>query len=168
MVSQRSLGIRSLALLLQLVLVTLSYWGWFLIWQSALLGEREMLERYLLYNEFLLIGVLFGAGGQSVTETPDRNWVLSIRRSARQAVLGLFCVFLVIFIAQDTLENLRSFFLSYIPWFYLTLLFSSYVLPRALGKWVFSGDREERVALAGTVEQAAMIKPWLERKSLSQ
>jgi putative colanic acid biosynthesis UDP-glucose lipid carrier transferase len=72
----------------------------------------------------------------------------------------------VVFVLQDTLDNVRSFFLSYAPWLYLTLLFSNYLLPRILGKWAFSGDREERVALAGTVEQAAHIKPWLERKSL--
>src|SRR5208283_2776121 len=33
-------------------------------------------------------------------------------------------------------------------------------------KWAFSGDREERVALAGTAEQAARLQPWLEQKSL--
>src|SRR5262249_8273554 len=32
--------------------------------------------------------------------------------------------------------------------------------------WAFSGDREERVALVGTVEQGARLQPWLERKNL--
>ena len=166
MVSQRSIGIRTLALMWQLVLVTLSYWGWMYIWQSARFSEREILQRYLLFNEFLLIGLLFGSGHRRESNGLEHNWVLAIRKSTRQAVLGLFCVFLVIFVLQDTTDNLRSFFFSYIPWLYVTLLFSNYLLPRVLGKWAFSGDREERVALAGTAEQAAQIKPWLERKSL--
>jgi exopolysaccharide biosynthesis polyprenyl glycosylphosphotransferase len=167
MVSQRSIGIRTLALMWQLVLVTLSYWGWMYIWQSGLFSQREVLQRYLLFNEFLLIGLLFGSGHRREATGLEHYWVLSIRKSTRQAVLGLFCVFLVIFVLQDKKDdNLRSFFFSYIPWLYLTLLFSNYLLPRVLGKWAFSGDREERVALAGTAEQAAQIKPWLERKSL--
>jgi len=166
MVSQRSIGIRTLALLWQLVLVTLSYWGWMFIWQSPLFSDHEVLQRYLLFNEFLLIGLLFGSGHRRESTGLEHSWVLAIRKSIRQAFLGLFCVFLVVFALQDTTDNLRSFFFSYVPWLYLTLLFSNYLLPRFLGKWAFSGDREERVALAGTGEQAAQIKPWLERKSL--
>jgi len=166
MVSHRSIGIRTLALFWQLVLVTLSYWGWMCVWQSALFSQREILPRYLLYNEFLLIGLLFGSGNRRETTGLEHNWVLAIRKSLRQAFLGLFCVFVVVFALQDATEGLRSFFFSYFPWLGLTLLFSNYLLPRVLGKWAFSGDREERVALAGTVQQAEQIKPWLEKKSL--
>jgi putative colanic acid biosynthesis UDP-glucose lipid carrier transferase len=166
MVSQRSIGIRTLTLFWQLVLVTLSYWGWMCIWQSGLLSQRDVLQRYLLYNEFLLIGLLFGAGHKREASGLEHNWVLAIRKSIRQAVLGLFCVFVVVVALQDTTEGLRSFFFSLLPWLYVTLLFSNYLLPRVLGKWAFSGYREERVALAGTVEQAEQIQPWLERKSL--
>ena len=166
MVSQRSIGIRSLTVIWQLVLVTASYWGWLLIWQSALFSQTEVLQRYGVLNEFLLIGLLFGAGPKRETTGLEHNWVLAIRKSTRQAFVGLFFVFLVVFVLQDTTNNVRSFFFSYVPWLYLTLLFTNYLLPRFLGKWAFSGDREERVALAGTAEQAQQIKPWLERKSL--
>ena len=137
MISQRSLGIRSLGLIWQLVLVTLSYWGWMVIWQSAIFAQREVLERHLLFNEFLLIGTLFGSGGKRETTGLGEDWANAIRRSTRQIVFGLFLVFLVIFVLRDTTDNLRSFFLSYIPWLYLTLLFSNYLLPRVLGKWAF-------------------------------
>jgi len=166
MVSQRSIGMRTLALFWQLVAISASFWGWLFVWQASLFGQRDILQRYLLYNEFLLIGILFGAGNNRESNGLHHDWVLAIRKSFRQALLGLFCVFLVVFVLQDTLEGLRSFLFSYVPWFYLTLLFSNYLLPRVIGKWAFSGDREERVALAGTVEQATQIKPWLERKSL--
>jgi putative colanic acid biosynthesis UDP-glucose lipid carrier transferase len=164
MVSHRSIGIRLLASLWQLVMVTASFWGWLFIWQSTVLDERAALARYLVYNEFLLVGILFGAGGKRETHL-QHEWVLANRRSVRQTFLGLFCVFVVFFVAQDPVAS-RSFFFSYVPCLYLTLLFSNYLLPRYLSKWSFSGDRQERVVLAGTLEQADRLKPWLEKKSL--
>jgi putative colanic acid biosynthesis UDP-glucose lipid carrier transferase len=164
MVSQRSIGIRSLTLLWQLVLVSLSYWVWLFIWQMELFGNRLILERYLLYNEFLLVGILFGSGARR-DPSHRHDWVVANQRSVRQALLGLFSVFLVVFALQDTSVS-RSFFFSYVVWLFLTLLYCNYFLPRALGKWAFSGYREERVALVGTVEQAVRLRPWLERKAL--
>jgi putative colanic acid biosynthesis UDP-glucose lipid carrier transferase len=165
MISQRALGIRSLALFWQLVFVTLCYWGWLLIWQPALFSERDTLQRYLLYNEFLLIGVLFGWGRRSDSIGLHHEWVVANRQTLRQAFLGLFSVFLILFALRDTVVS-RSFLFSYLPWLYLSLFFCNYLLPRSLGKWAFSGDREERVALAGTVQQATQLRPWLERKEL--
>lgn len=165
MVSQRSVGIRTLALFWQLVLVSLSFWVWMWIWQTAKFDDRAVLQRYLLYNEFLLVGILFGFGGRNPSVEAHHEWVMAVRRSFRQAFLGLFSVFLVFFLLQDTVVS-RSFFVSYIPFLYISLLYSNYLLPRSLGKWAFSGDREERVALAGTVEQARRLEPWLERKGV--
>jgi exopolysaccharide biosynthesis polyprenyl glycosylphosphotransferase len=165
MVSHRSIGIRTLALFWQLVAVTVSFWGWLLIWQSGLFDERIMLQRYLVYNEFLLVGILFGLGHSHESQGLDHEWLVANRRSLRQMFFGLFCVFVVLFVAQDHSAS-RSFFFSYMPLLYLTLLCSNYLLPRSLGKWSFSGDREERVALVGTAEQAQRLKSWLENKSL--
>jgi FlaA1/EpsC-like NDP-sugar epimerase len=165
MLSQRSVGIYSVGLFCQLLMVTASFWAWLFIWQGELFAQPSLLQRYLLYNEFLLVGILFGASRRSESNVRQHDWVLANRRSFRQCLLGLFCVFLVVFALQDTAVS-RSFFFSYIPWFYLTLLFCSYFLPRTLGKWVFSGVHEERVALVGTVDQGAKLESWLERKSL--
>jgi exopolysaccharide biosynthesis polyprenyl glycosylphosphotransferase len=164
MVSHRSIGIRTSALVCQLLMVTFSFWGWLFIWQTALFTEREVLKHYLLYNEFLLIGVLFGRGGKPEARGLHHEWVGAIRKSFRQSSFGIFCVFFVVFALQDALVS-RSFFFSYIPWLYMTLLFANYFVARSLGKWAFSRDHEERVALAGTVEQAARLAPWLEQKS---
>lgn len=164
MLGERSIGIRTLSLMSLLVLTALSFWGWLWIWEPGLFFERSALERYVLYNEFLLIGILFGLGGKRQTDGPHQELTLAARRSTRQTVLGLFGVVVVVFAVQDTALS-RSFIFSYIPALYLTLLFSNFVAPKALARWAFSGDREERVALAGTLEQASRFKPWLERKS---
>src|SRR5271166_5662312 len=139
MISQRALGIRSLALFWQLVMVTLGYWGWLFIWQPALFTERDTLQRYLLYNEFLLIGVLFGWARKPEPNGQQHEWVMANRQSLRQAFLGLFGVFLIVFALKDAAVS-RSFLFSYLPWLYLSLLFCNYLLPHSLGKWAFSGD----------------------------
>jgi exopolysaccharide biosynthesis polyprenyl glycosylphosphotransferase len=165
MISQRSIGFRSFTLFWQLLIVTVSFWGWLFIWESSLFGERATLQRYLLYNEFLLIGILFSSSIKHERGSGRHAWVAANRQTLRQSLAALFSVFLLVFAVQDTAVS-RSFLFSYIPWLYLTLLYGNYFLPRTLANWAFSGDREERVALVGTVEQGARLQPWLERKNL--
>jgi exopolysaccharide biosynthesis polyprenyl glycosylphosphotransferase len=164
MLSNRSIGIRTMSLLALLALVSIGFWGWLYIWEDTLFFQRRLLEPYLLYNEFLLIGILFGLGGKRRLDGPHYQFINAMRQSGRQALLGLFAVVLVVFAMEDTTVS-RTFFFSYVPWLYLTLLVSNYLLPMWLGQMAFSGDRAERVALAGTVEQARRFLPWLDRKS---
>jgi exopolysaccharide biosynthesis polyprenyl glycosylphosphotransferase len=165
MLANRSIGIRTLTLLCQLVIVTLSYWGWLFIWESSFFEGSAELQHYTLYNEFLLIGILFGLRNKREVSGPSKDWVIANRKSVQQAILGLFSVFLIVFALKDTLIS-RSFFFSYLPWLYSSLLFTNFWLPRSLGHWAFSGVREERVALAGTSENVGRIKQWLDRKSV--
>ena len=146
MISNRSIGIRSLYSLMLLALVTLSFWGWLFIWENPWEFDHPAIEKYILYNEFLLVGIIFGFGGKRRTEGPHHEFVNALRRSARQAVLGLFAVLALVFASQDTFVS-RSFLISYVPWLGLVLLFCNYLVPRWLGRWAFSGSREERVAL---------------------
>jgi putative colanic acid biosynthesis UDP-glucose lipid carrier transferase len=165
MISNRSIGFRTLYSLVLLVLVTLSFWSWLFIWENPGDFDHAALEKYILYNEFLLVGIVFGFGGKRPAEGPHYEFVNALRRSARQAMLGLFAVLALVFASQDTFVS-RSFLISYVPWLGLMLLFSNYMVPRWLGRWAFSGNREERVALVGSMEQARRIEPWLERKSV--
>jgi len=165
MLSNRSIGFRSLSALVLLVLVTISFWVWLCIWENVMAFDQVAFQRYCLYNEFLLIGVVFGLGGKRHAQGPHHQFVNALRRSGRQAVSGLFGVLALVFALQDTFVS-RSFLLSFVPWLVLTLFFANYIAPRWLGMWVFSGNREERVALAGTVEQAVQIRSWLERKRI--
>jgi exopolysaccharide biosynthesis polyprenyl glycosylphosphotransferase len=165
MMMNRSSGIRSLSLCLQVGLVVCSFWTWWLIWESPWLWDGGVIKRYLLYCEFLLVGILFGLGGKRGSGGASSEFVEAVRLSGRQGVLGLFSVFAVVFALRDTAVS-RSFFFSFIPLLLLTLLFSNYLVPTWLSRWAFSGKRVERVVLAGTTEQAHQLKPWLERKSL--
>jgi exopolysaccharide biosynthesis polyprenyl glycosylphosphotransferase len=165
MLLNRSTGINGLCAFCLLALVTLSFWSWLFIWQNDLFSDWMALEKYSFYNEFLLIGVLFRLDGRRLTREPYHEFVEAVRRSGRQAVTGLFAVFVMVFALQDTFIS-RTFLFSYIPWLCLTLVFANYLLPRWLSQWIFGVNRPERVALAGTPEQAAKIKPWLDRKRM--
>jgi exopolysaccharide biosynthesis polyprenyl glycosylphosphotransferase len=165
MLFNRSTGIKGLCAFCLLALVTLSFWSWLFIWQNDLFSDRAALEKYFFYNEFLLIGVLFRIDGRHLGQGSHHEFVEAVRRSGRQAVMGLFAVFVMVFALQDTFIS-RTFLFSYIPWLCLTLVFANYLVPRWLSQWIFGADRPERVALAGTPEQAVKIKPWLDRKRL--
>jgi putative colanic acid biosynthesis UDP-glucose lipid carrier transferase len=162
-VSHRVIGIRSLTLFWQLVIVTVTFWGWLFIWQNAFLESPANFQRYSLYNEFLLIGILFGLGNKSEATGPKKEWVTANRKSLRQAGFGFFSVFLIVFALKDNWIS-RSFLFAYLPWLYASLLFTNLWLSRALEQWVHSGIREERVALVGSIAQVVRLQPWLGRK----
>ncbi|HEX4265934.1 MAG TPA: exopolysaccharide biosynthesis polyprenyl glycosylphosphotransferase [Verrucomicrobiae bacterium] len=164
MFATRSIGIRALSLFWQLIIVTLSFWGWLFIWQNSVFQESAGVQRYILYFEFLIIGVVFGFDRRERAE-PGKDWLIANRKSLRQAFFGLFSVFLVVFALKDVGIS-RSFFFSYLPSLYASLLFSNYWLPLSIAQRAFSGEREERAALVGTLETADRIQPWLERKQL--
>ena len=165
MLSNRSIGFRSLSALLLLALVTFSFWGWLFIWENAWIFDRVVMRKYCLYNEFLLIGVLFGMGRRRLAQGPHREFIEALRRGTRQAVSGVFGILVLVFLLQDTYVS-RSFLLSFVPWLFTVLFFANYIAPKWLGKWVFSGAREEQRPMAGTLEQAYQVKPWLERKRM--
>jgi len=165
MFANRSVGIRMLSLVWQLIIVTLTFWGWLLIWQGWLFHESLEVQRYVLYFEFLVIGVIFGIGKWSENTGLGKDWRGARYRSLRQAFFGLFSALLVEFALKDAGIS-RSFFFSYLPALYASLLFSNYWLPLSIGKRAFSSEREERAALVGTLESAARIRPWLARKEL--
>ena len=153
MVSHRAIGIRTLTLFWQLVFVTVSFWGWYFIWQGTFFDEPASEHRYILYNEFLLVGILFSLGDKRKASGPKKEWVTASRKSVRQIFFGYFSVFVVVFALKDNWIS-RSFFVSFLPWLYASLMFTNLWLSRMLEQWTHSGEREERVALAGTVDQA--------------
>ncbi len=163
MVSHRNTGLRTFCLLWRLTLVSVGFWLWLWIWLGEEVHERQTIQRYLLYNEFLLVGVILGAGDRTEPRGPHKDWIQAARKSVRQCLSAIASVTMVAFITHDNAVS-RSFFLSYVPLLSVILLCSHYWLPKFLGQWAFSGDREERVALVGTVDKARDLQPWLERK----
>src|SRR5215471_6810227 len=103
MISRRTIGVRTITLFWQLIAVTLAFWAWLFIWQTAVFGDSNALQHYLLYNEFLLIGVIFGLRGSSHRDAgrKEHEFVSANRQTLRQAFLALFAVFVIEFIMRD-------------------------------------------------------------------
>lgn len=166
MENHRTIGIRSLILFWQLAVVTLSYWTWLIVWQTPILDAGDGFDRYLLYNEFLLIGIFLGMDNtRREASGPKKEWVVANHKTLRQLFFAVFLIFLVLFITKDTWIS-RSFLLSYMPWLYASLFFTNFWLPHLLEQWALSGSRKERIALAGSVDDVLRIQPWLDRKGL--
>ena len=165
MFATRSIGIRALSLFWQLVIVTATFWGWLFVWQNSAFDESANVQRYVVYYEFLMIGVVFGYGNKPENGEVKKDWLSANKRSLRQTFFALFSVFLVVFAVKDAGIS-RSFIFSYLPFLYGSLLFTNYWLFLSIGQWAFSGDRQERAALVGTIETVEQIQPWLERKQL--
>ncbi|HWD91551.1 MAG TPA: sugar transferase [Verrucomicrobiae bacterium] len=163
MFATRSIGIRALSLFWQLVIITATFWGWLFVWQNSVFDKSPEFQRYIVYYEFLMIGVVFGFGNKPENGEVKKDWILANRRSLRQAFFALFGVLVIVFAAKDAGIS-RSFILSYLPVLYGSLLFSNYWLSLSIGQRAFSGDRQERAALVGTLETVGRIQPWLERK----
>lgn len=158
MLANRSVGFHGVYVVSLLSLVTASFWGWLFIWENQLFFDHAALEKYVLYNEFLLIGVLFGMGGKPHSQGPHHEFVDAVRRSGRQAVLGLFGVLFLLFALQDTFVS-RSFLVSYIPWLGLTLFFSNYMAPKKLSKWIFSETVRNVWRLPGRPNKPTGLNP---------
>jgi exopolysaccharide biosynthesis polyprenyl glycosylphosphotransferase len=163
MFATRSIGIRALSLFWQLVIVTATFWGWLFVWQNSVFDRSAEVQRYMVYYEFLMIGVVFGFGNKPENAEVKKDWILANRRSLRQVFFALLGVFLIVFTVKDAGIS-RSFIFSYLPFLYGSLLFTNYWLSLSIGQWAFSGDRQERAALVGTLETVDRIQPWLERK----
>ena len=164
MVSHRTLGIRSLALFWQLVIVSVSFWGWFYIWEGVAVETPVGFQHYIIYNEFLLIGILFGLGDRKQeTGGPKKDWIMANNKTLRQSFYGIFSVFLMVFAMKDSLIS-RTFLFSYLPWLYSSLLFTNLWLPQFLGQWTQSSGRRERMALIGTPDQIPHLQSWLDQK----
>ena len=101
MFATRSIGIRALSLFWQLVIVTATFWSWLFVWQNSVFDEGANLQRYAVYYEFLMIGVVFGFGTKPDNGEAKKDWLLANRRSLRQAFFALFGVFLVVFAVKD-------------------------------------------------------------------
>src|SRR5271170_5313152 len=97
MLLNRTSGIKGLTVFCLLALVTLTFWIWLYIWDNAVFADWHALEKYSTYNEFLLIGIFSRIDGNRFVHGPYREFVEAVRSAGRQAFMGLFAVFIIIF-----------------------------------------------------------------------
>src|SRR5258708_28619667 len=76
------------------------------------------------------------------------------RLSLRQTIASVGMLVLYLIATKDAFIS-RIFFFNFVPWLYVTLLFSHYYLPGLLARGIFR--REEKTLLVGSSRRAAQL-----------
>jgi putative colanic acid biosynthesis UDP-glucose lipid carrier transferase len=161
MISNRRQGIQHLVLLSQCILATLAFWLWFLLCYPLPIN-LAVVTRYLIYNEFVLLGLLLGSG-PSLMDTGLRtpSFEEINRRTFRQFGTTLFVLLLYLIAVHDAKIS-RLFFFTFIPVLYLVLYAANRFLPSRLGHLAFRQAAQQKALLMGPRRKAVELKRWLE------
>lgn len=161
MITNRRRGIQHLVLLSQCLLVTLAFWLWFLLCYPLPINLAAV-TRYLIYNEFLLLGLFLGSGHSLMDtglHTPSLEEIN--RRTFRQFGTTIFVLLLYLIAVYDAKIS-RLFFFTFIPVLYLVLYAANRFLPSPLGHLAFRQAAQQKALLMGPRRKAVELKRWLE------
>ncbi len=162
MISDRNQGIRRMILLCECVLLTLAFWIWFfLFWFLPV--DLKVLTRYLVYNEFMLLGLLTVSWRSPVRIGIRIPAFEETSRLTMQQIGGALFYLLVYLVAAQDDRMSRLFFFSFIPLLYLILFAANRFLPGLLGRFTFHKGLEQKVLLVGPRNKAAEVKRWLDQ-----
>jgi putative colanic acid biosynthesis UDP-glucose lipid carrier transferase len=165
MVTQRTEGLYRLFLLCQIVIVALLFW--FGVWVMVTFyspGAELTWRRYSIYCGILVLGMFL----ESLTREGSKNYFLQNellrqhRLSLRQTIASTGALVFYLIATKDAFIS-RVFFFNFVPWLYVSLLFSHYYLPSVLARTFF--NREDKTLLVGSTQKAAQLRDWLRRKA---
>src|SRR5204862_6646119 len=165
MVTQRTQGLYRVFLFCQIVLVAVLFW--FGVWVMVTFyskGAELTWRRYSIYCGLLV----FGMTVESFSRDGSKNYFLQNellrqhRLSLRQVVASIGTLVLYLIATKDAFIS-RVFFFNFVPWLYVTLLFSHYYLPSILARGIFRN--EDKTLLVGSTRKAHQLGEWLQRKS---
>ena len=163
MVTQRTEGLYRLFLFCQIVIVAGLFWlgVWIMVTFYSPSAELTW-RRYSIYCGMLVLGMLLEAFTRSKNYFLQNELLRPHRLSLRQTIssVGLLVVYLIA--TKDAFIS-RVFFFNFVPWLYVSLLFSHYYLPSILARGIFR--REDKTLLVGSSRRAAQLNEWLQRKS---
>ena len=163
MVTQRTEGLYRLFLFCQIVIVAGLFWlgVWIMVTFYSPSAEITW-RRYSIYCGMLVLGMLLEAFSRSKNYFLQNELLRPHRLSLRQTIasVGLLVFYLVA--TKDAFIS-RVFFFNFVPWLYVTLLFSHYYLPAILARGIFRN--EDKTLLVGSSRRAEQLGEWLQRKS---
>ncbi len=161
MVVHRTQGYVGALLLTELVCASIAFWVWVLVWDTV---SSQVFEtaRCTLLNEFLLLGLVLGAGPGRHTSS-GQNRAEEARAARRQTLGGLFAMFVVAAVAPSG-GTPRVFLMSFAPVLYLVLRTGRHYLPRWVARLLFDRSQPEQVLIVGTPAEASRLSPWLKAK----
>ena len=161
MISDRSRGINTLVLLSQCILVTATFWLWFLLCHYPSI-EPGAVARHLVYNEIILVGLLMGTRSYPLGVSLQKaRFEMISQRSFVQFATALFYLLIYLVAVHDTLIS-RLFFFTFAPVLLALLLATNRFLPSILGGLTFRPGMRQKVLLVGPRCRALTLKRWLD------
>ncbi|MDQ2867517.1 MAG: sugar transferase [Verrucomicrobiota bacterium] len=167
MLTQRTEGLRRLFLLCQIVLVAGLFWlGVWLMVNFYSSGADLTWRRYSIYCVVLVLGLTLEYLGRDNTRDYllQNDMLRQHRLSLRQTFASIGALVVYLIATKDAFIS-RVFLFNFMPWLYVTLLFSHHYLPEFLAARIFAGIREEKTLLIGTPARAQQLHQWLRRKA---
>src|SRR5438132_726791 len=163
MVTQRTEGLYRLFLLCQIIMVALLFWFGVWVMVTFYSPSAELTwRRYSIYCSVLVLGMCLEALSRSKNYFLQNELLRPHRLSLRQTIASIGLLVLYLIATKDGFIS-RIFFFNFVPWLYVTLLFSHYYLPGLLARGIFR--REEKTLLIGSSGRATKLRDWLRRKS---
>jgi exopolysaccharide biosynthesis polyprenyl glycosylphosphotransferase len=169
MIQQRKRGLQTVLLLLQSILIALSLALCLVISSAFVSLSRDQINHYPLYALVMMMGLFFESfrrdqlGKQS---SPFGNSFLSQHQiSLNQTFYAAGALFVYLVVTRDSYISRISLGL-WLPFLYLTLLWSNRYLWEILAKSLFHGVRKGRILLIGTPPKALRLEYWLRSKEI--
>jgi putative colanic acid biosynthesis UDP-glucose lipid carrier transferase len=163
-IASRTKGIAKLGIACQCLAVSLGFWLWLPVSQGHLKFWELNVERYMVYNAIILIGIAFAYA----TATDDdwfmqRFFFVCHRHAVRQT--GFSAGLLLLLLAGERDQTIsRVFLFTFMPVLYGILIATQRLFPPLLQKLSFGGIRMQRVLLAGCGRNASTLQGWLRSK----
>ncbi len=165
MISQRASGFNAVLVGAQLAIASGVYWLLVLAFGQFYRGGLVSENSYAVYWLLALGGLLFEAIARRQQGDPFVDQFVRLHlRSFRQVGYAALPIVLYLVAAKDRGLS-RLFLFALLPTLYCTLVASGAFLPRFIAGQLFRGRRRERTLLIGNVEQAEMLRPWLDGKA---
>jgi exopolysaccharide biosynthesis polyprenyl glycosylphosphotransferase len=165
MIHNRIRGISNLVTACQGLLTLFLFWFWMLLFHLLIPSSKGAdLKAYGGYSLLIVVGLWLDSLRHQPANVPFTvrrpSLILQLPVALRRTAVAIGFLFLVLVLGKDRALS-RLFLLTFMPVFYLMLLFSGHLLPGLFIRSVFRGRREERLILIGSPSRAAAVREWL-------
>jgi exopolysaccharide biosynthesis polyprenyl glycosylphosphotransferase len=169
MIIQRKRGLQAVLLLLQCILVALSFFLCILGAQFFTTLSWEQIFHYPTYSLVMMAGLVLEANRRDNREKQFNPFGRSLLRqhqvSLHQTVYAMGALFFYLVVVKEPYHS-RIALALWAPVLYLTLLWSNRYLWWMLAHSLFSGVRKGRILLVGEPPKARHLRTWLQSKQI--
>jgi exopolysaccharide biosynthesis polyprenyl glycosylphosphotransferase len=166
MITQRKQGLQAVLLLLQCVLVTISFLLCLLAAEFFTSLSWEQIIHYPTYALVMMAGLLVETNrrDQSGTFSPfGTSFLRQHQISLNQTLYAMGALFFYLVVVRDNYVS-RISLAFWAPVLYLILLWSNRYLWPVLAQSLFGGVRKGRILLVGEPPKALHLRNWLQSK----